>query len=444
MKKILLFCSILTLLAPACDVLDVEPQSSIPANEAFKDKQGIERGILGAYNSLQSLSYYGRTYPIFSDLAADNLAHPPNATAVAYAEVDNNAILPENATVDGMWSSIYDGLNVANNVIAQVPKIADMSGDEKNKALGEVYFLQGLHHFNLLNYFGAIPVKTIPTIGVSEVNVPRNSVNEVYDQIILALRFASDNLPANSGLKVRATKQAANALLARVFLYKKDYENAIAYATQVIDNGGYTLLDNYADVFASEGTAESIFEVDFTALDRNRIAEYNFPLTLNGRREVEPAADLIAAYTASDERKTASIAYAGALPYAIKYDDLSTGSDNFIVLRLAEMYLIRAEARASVNGPADLIRADINAVRNRAGLGNITTSNYAELLSIIESERRLEFAFEGHRWFDLVRTNRAIDVLPTVTNADQTLFPIPLSEILINTNPGMTQNPGYQ
>jgi hypothetical protein len=430
-------------LAPACDVLDVEPQSSIPASEAFKDKQGIERGILGAYNALQSLSYYGRTYPIFSDLAADNLSHPPNATAVAYAEVDNNAILPENATVDGMWSAIYDGLNVANNVIVQVPKIGDMSDDEKKKALGELYFIRALHHFNLLNFFGAIPLKIEPTVGVENVNVPRDPVDAVYAQIIQDLRYASENLPAG-GQKIRASKHAANALLARVYLYKKDYENAIAFATQVIDNGGYALQDNYADIFASEGTAESIFEVDFTALDRNRIAEYNFPLTLNGRREVEPAADLLAAYTGSDKRLTASVAYAGTLPYAIKYDDLSTGSDNFIVLRLAEMYLIRAEARANVNGPGDLIRQDINKVRQRAGLANTTTGAYPELLSIIESERRLEFAFEGHRWFDLVRTGRAVDVLNTVTNENQLLFPIPLSEILINTNPGMTQNPGYQ
>ncbi len=357
--------------------------------------------------------------------------------------MDNNAILPENTSVDGIWSVIYDGINVANNVIVQVPKMSDMTDAEKNKALGELYFLRALHHFNLMNYFGAIPVKTTPTVGVENVNVPRDPVDAVYTQIIQDLRFASENLPAG-GLKIRASKHAANALLARVYLYKKDYENAIAYATQVIDNGGYGLQENYADIFASEGTPESIFEVDFTALDRNRIAEYNFPLTLNGRREVEPATDLIAAYTAPDERKAASIALAGALPYAIKYDDLSTGSDNFIVLRLAEMYLIRAEARANLNGPADLIRDDLNTIRNRANLADVSTSSYPELLAAIESERRLEFAFEGHRWFDLVRTGRAVDVLPTVTSANQTLFPIPLSELLSNTNPGMTQNPGYQ
>ncbi len=197
MKKILLFCSILTLLAPACDILDVEPQSSIPAGEAFKDKAGIERGILGAYSGLQSLSYYGRTYAIFSDLSADNLTHPANATATSYSEVDNNSILPENETVDGIWSVIYDDINVANNVISQVPKIPGMTLDEQNKALGELYFIRALNHFNLLNYFGAIPLKTIPTIGVTEVNVPRNPVDAVYAQIILDLQFAAQHLPAS-------------------------------------------------------------------------------------------------------------------------------------------------------------------------------------------------------------------------------------------------------
>jgi hypothetical protein len=114
------FLIILLSAASACDVLDVKPQSSILASEAFKDKKGIEKGILGAYSSFQNLSYYGRTFLIFSDLAADNLDHPTDATALEYRQVDNNAILPENGSVDGIWSSIYEGINVANNVIVKV------------------------------------------------------------------------------------------------------------------------------------------------------------------------------------------------------------------------------------------------------------------------------------------------------------------------------------
>jgi starch-binding outer membrane protein, SusD/RagB family len=112
-------------------------------------------------------------------------------------------------------------------------------------------------------------------------------------------------------------------------------------------------------------------------------------------------------------------------------------------LRLADMYLIRAEATAQQGGDLQQVKNDLNAVRARAGLTGTTANTQATLLTAIEQERRLEFAFEGQRWFDLVRTGRAVDVLPAVTNINQTLFPIPLSEILTNTNPGMNQNPGY-
>ncbi len=441
MKKFILYTVLLTAFI-SCDVLDVEPYNSIPASEAFKNAADLERGILGAYSSFQSLSYYGRTYSIFADLAADNLIHPDNATAVAYAEVDNNVILPENTSVDGIWSSIYDGINVANNVISKVPAIPGLTEAQATEALAELYFVRALHHFNLLNYFGAIPVKTVPTIGLTDINVARDSVDVVFDQIIADLRFASENLPA-SGSKIRASGLAADALLARVYLYKKDYTNAAASAFKVISSGTYSLLPSYDAIFASEQNSESIFEIDYTALDRNRIAEYNFPLAENGRGEVAPAPELVASYASNDDRLAATYAYSGTSPYVIKYDDLATGADNFIVIRFAEMYLIRAEANTHLEGNILTIRDDINQVRQRAGLGNTPASTYADLLTAIENERRLEFAFEGHRWFDLVRTGRAVDVLPTVNSINQTLFPIPLSELLTNTNPGMNQNPGY-
>ena len=426
----------------SCDVLDVEPYNSIPASEAFKNAADLERGILGAYSSLQSLSYYGRTYSIFADLAADNLVHPDNATAVAYAEVDNNVILPENSSVDGIWSSIYDGINVANNVISKVDGIPGLTQTQRDQARAELYFIRALHHFNLLNYFGAIPIKTSPTAGLADINVGRDNTDAVYQQIIEDLQYASAHLPS-TGSKIRASGLAADALLARVYLYKKDYTQASASAFKVITSGTYNLLPDYEAVFASEENGESIFEIDFTALDRNRIAEYNFPLAENGRGEVAPAPDLVAGYAPNDQRFAATYAYSGTAPYVIKYDDLSTGADNFIVIRYAEMYLIRAEANIHLEGNMLTIKDDINQVRNRAGLGDVTASTYTDLLLAVENERRLEFAFEGHRWFDLVRTGRAVDVLPTVTSINQTLFPIPLSELLTNTNPEMYQNPGY-
>ncbi|MEO6346917.1 MAG: RagB/SusD family nutrient uptake outer membrane protein [Aquaticitalea sp.] len=441
MKKIILIVMVL-MTAMSCNTLEVEPQNSIPAEQAFQTKDDIDRGILGAYASFQSLSYYGRTYNIFSDLSADNLSHPIDATATAYAEVDNNNILPENGSVGGIWAICYDGINVANNVIAKVPTIEDMTEEERNEALAELYFIRGLNHFNLLNYFGAIPLKLTPTVGVTELDAPRNPVIEVYAQIIEDLTFASVYLPSG-GDKTRATKYAAKAILARVFLYKKDYAQAAATATEVIEDGGYTLLDNYADVFAGDASSESIFEIYFSQTERNRIAEYNFPHSLNGRREVGPSESLLAAYETNDERYDASIAVEGAEAYAIKYDDLSLGADNVIVIRLAEMYLIRAEANANLNGDINAIKSDINKIRQRANLNDTTATTYPQLLTVIEKERRVEFAFEGQRWFDLVRTGRAIEVLPNVNSTNQTLFPIPSDEIQTNNSPGLIQNPGY-
>lgn len=139
MKKTLYIIGILGILT-GCEVMNVEPEASIPASEAFKDKAGIERGILGSYSSLQYLSYYGRTHLIYADLAADNLAHPTDATSSDYAEVDNNAMLAENSSVSGIWAACYDGINVANNVIVKVPEMADMTGTEKNRALGSSIF----------------------------------------------------------------------------------------------------------------------------------------------------------------------------------------------------------------------------------------------------------------------------------------------------------------
>ncbi|RAV98173.1 RagB/SusD family nutrient uptake outer membrane protein [Pseudochryseolinea flava] len=438
MKKLYILV-ILILSLGSCDVLDVSPQNDILADDAFKTKAGIEKGILGAYTSFQNLSYYGRSYLIFSDLSADNLDHPDDATALEYTQIDNNAILPENGSVDGIWSSAYAGINIANNVIARVPGMADMTPEEKNIALGELYFIRALNHFNLINYFGDAPIKVEPTIGTNGVNVPREPVSKVYEQIIADLQFAETHLN-ETNIKVRASKFAATALLARVYLYQGNYALAKAKATEVID-ADYELID-YAAVFSDE-SAESIFEIDFTELNRNRIAEYNFPKTLNGRREVAPSSSIIDAYEEDDIRRDATIAYAGALPYPIKYDDLSKGADNVIILRLAEMYLIRAEAEANLEGDIDAIQADINIIRTRAGLENTDADNYDHLLLAIEQERRVEFAFEGHRWFDLVRTDRAIETLPNLESVDQTLFPIPLSEITTNQNPGMRQNNGY-
>ena len=239
MKSIYKYSHFLILVATvgvfsACNVLDIEPADQITGSEAFKNKAGIEKGITGSYSSLQDLSYYGRAYLITSDLAADNLAHPTDATQADYAEIDNNTLLAENGVVDGIWASGYSAINTANSVIAKVPDMTDMTADEKAAALGELYFLRALNHFNLLNFFGDIPIKINPTIGTDGLNVSRKPVDQVYSQIITDLTYAEEHLSASSSTKTRATKYAAAALLSRVYLYEKDYANAYKMADEVI------------------------------------------------------------------------------------------------------------------------------------------------------------------------------------------------------------------
>ncbi|MDX9907817.1 MAG: RagB/SusD family nutrient uptake outer membrane protein, partial [Bacteroidales bacterium] len=188
-------------------------------------------------------------------------------------------------------------------------------------------------------------------------------------------------------------------------------------------------------------TPERIFQVVFSVQVRNRLAEYFFPRSLTGRYEIAPAESIMVTYDVADSlRFKASIAIdSTGVPYTFKYQDLSEGSDAVLVIRLAELYLIRAEALAFTNGNIDLIKQDIDAVRSRAGLSPTNAGTYDELKLAIENERRLEFAFEGHRWFDLVRTRRAVTVLGI--EEYEMLFPIPLSEM--TTNKAMQQNPGY-
>ncbi|MBT1688986.1 RagB/SusD family nutrient uptake outer membrane protein [Dawidia soli] len=441
MKKILYF-ALLLVVATACDVLDVKPTDSISADDAFQDKNGIEKGVQGAYTAFQNLGYYGRTYLLFSDLASDNMFHPAEATASEYAQVDNNNILPENGSIDGIWTSAYQGINYANNVILKVPAIADMSDEEKAQALGELRFVRALNHFNLLNFFGPIPIKLTPTVGSAGVDAPRSGADAVYEQIIADLIYAEENL-AVSSQKARASRHAATALLARVYLYKGDYALASTKALEVINSKAYTLVKDYDKVFVDQ-SSESIFEIDFTVTNRNRMAEYTFPTLLKGRREAAPPAEMLAAYEEADTlRKKASIRDTLNISYAAKYKDLATGADNIIVLRLAEMFLIRAEAEARSEGIIDTVKLNLNKVRHRAKLEDTEAETYTALLRAIEHERRIELAFEGHRWFDLVRTNRALEVLPLVKDVDQTLFPIPLEEILTNRHPDMEQNHGY-
>ncbi|MEE4176126.1 MAG: RagB/SusD family nutrient uptake outer membrane protein [Bacteroides sp.] len=448
MKRIIFLISIFVMVFPGCDVLNVDPNHSIPADQAITNAEEVERGIIGCYDAMQSGSYYGLHYFVFGDLLADNLRF--SGVTISYAELDNNSILADNGLVEGVWASIYDLLNRVNNVVAQIPGIESMSDAEKNAALAELYFLRALGHYDLMRLYGPIPLRTEPASGDEEsLNKPRESIEVVLSQINTDLDFAISHL-ASEIITGRASSVAARGLKARVALHQYYLTSDQTFlttakenASAVIDNPNLEIEPDYSILFSGVANRESIFEIDFNEQDWNRMAQYFFYTSLSGRYEFAPTEFYLNSFAPDDVRKDISIEYYGANPYVYKYSDIETGTDNIYVLRLAEMHLIRAEAEILLQGDLEAIRADINAIRERAGLIPTTSSNYAALLLEVESQRQKEFAFEGHRWFDLVRTGRALDVLPNVTNINQTLFPIPLNEILANDNPGMFQNEGY-
>jgi starch-binding outer membrane protein, SusD/RagB family len=448
MKTITYILIAFSILLGACSkMLDINPTNAISSDEAIKDKSGVEKAITGSYDAFQLAGLYGRNRVILGDLAADNLVW--SGTNYDYAQIDNNSVSIENGIIDGMWTGAYDGINRVNNILAALPGIGDLTEKERSKYEGEALFMRALFHFNLLIYFGGVPVMTEPTLNLDNLDRPRNSAGEVYDQIISDLTDAELKLPLPSEMpEGRANSFSATALLARVYLTRFHAEDkdeyaqlAVGKADQVIGEGGFSMVSPYGALYEGSDNGERIFQIAFSAQDKNRLAEYFIPTSLAGRYEVAPSESLAQAFDPADSiRLAASIDKdKDSMLYCNKYMELVEGSDPVLVIRLAEMFLIKAEALAYTDGDIITIRENIDVVRTRAGLAPTEAETYDDLKLAIENERRFEFAFEGHRWFDLVRTKRATTILNI--EEDYTLFPIPLSEM--STNKLMTQNHGY-
>lgn len=446
MKRTLVYIFTAGLLMASCtDIMDVYPTASIADDQAIKDKTGVQRALTGTYNALQRGGMYGMDFLIVGDLAADNLKW--SGTSQDYGQIENKPIPADNSIVEGLWAASYDGINRANNILAKLPSIEGLSQEEANEYRGEALFIRALLHYNLAMYFGKAPLKLQPTANLDNIDQAPSSRNEILQQVAEDLVEARDLLSENK-ITGRANSFSASALLSKVYLtlFHLTGENelavdAITEANRVINEGGYELELEFADLYGSTpASRESIFEVVYDLQNFNRLAQYFFTRNLIGRYEISPKPAFIESFEEGDERLEGTIWYDDALlPYGAKYVDVAGGTDRVYVLRLADIYLIRAEAKAYSNAHDDEIKADIDAVRTRAGLQGTGASGIDLLKLAIEMERNHELAFEGHRWIDLVRTGRAAQVLGI--EEKYTVFPIPLSEMQTNNN--MSQNTGY-
>lgn len=423
--------------------LEVDPKSSISGDGIIKDETSANAAISGVYDALRS--YYSVNYQSIAYLSGDNVQWTGSQSQIQ--EFINHKVNPENGTIASTWNGIYTTINRANNVIRT---IANYEGDGiptavKDKVLGQAYAIRGLAYFDLARVWGGVPLINEPTAKVGDnIGIARSTVEHTYQQVLDDLNLAEGLLTSTTD-RFAFTKKTVWALKARYYLYQKNWEKARDYAKLLIDDqSNYELIAPYYAFFKNDvtGTRESVFELFYSINEPNPHRAQWQPQTNGGTRQWAPSDPLIALLTNTSTAGARSVLIAKDNQNRW-YGDLyyrSSGADPTYVIRIAELYLIRAEAYAELN-EYNLALADLNKVRKRALLpDNLFTTSKSDLLLWIENERRLEFAFEAHRWFDLVRTGRAQQVLG-IGESFRLLLPIPYSQIL--ADPALKQNPGY-
>jgi hypothetical protein len=355
-----------------------------------------------------------------------------------------------------LWGSIYNTVYLANFIIERLPEVPGVRSIDLDRVMATAHFLRGYSYFVALQTYGGVPVATSTSIENNR-NIPRASVEEILDLIESDFNFATGKLPAapvNAGF---AGEQALHAAWAKFHLYLENWSEAEDFATAVIDSDLYELEEDFATLVQTDFTSEAIFEMGYTLNDDPGT---NSTIGLNnlfvGRREIIPSnqAVLALASAESGDRLTSISFNANNLIgndngwSVAKYGTADANNNNVVVFRLAEMYLIRAEARArqgNVTG-TNSAASDVNVLRTRANAPTLGTVTQTQMLTLIENERIYELAYEGHRWYDLVRTERAATVMPAFNSNWRSAYerwPIPQREI--QSNPALVgnQNPGY-
>jgi tetratricopeptide (TPR) repeat protein len=442
----------LLLAAAGCDnVLTTTPQSNVPADQIIVDSKSALGALNGAYDGLQSLSYYGLDIQLLGDLPADNSTWV--GTYQFLGDIENNQIAADNPEVTDMWEAIYEEIDRDNVILTRVPEVTAIDDATKNKVMGEAYFLRALSYHNLVKFWGAVPMPLAPVQSADDASkYTRTPVLDVYTQILSDLDKAATMISNTSNTR-HATKTAVDAIRARVLFYRAsvpgasaaaDYQAALDAANKVLA-GRDTLTVPFGNLFTANGTdtGEDIFRVSFTAAEYNELGYY---WLYAGRTEVRPTKELASTFKAGDLRApyTFGPRTSGSSQLQATKWPTTIGAEHPHVIRLAEVVLIKAEALARLNRLPEAVD-EYNKVRIRAGLPKhilgVDVTTQADVLAAIMLERRHELAFEGDRWPDLVRAGLA-GTVKDLANPGFVLFPIPSREIT-TTNGNVTQNPGY-
>ncbi|WP_437917964.1 RagB/SusD family nutrient uptake outer membrane protein [Sphingobacterium sp. LRF_L2] len=432
--------------------LDVEPQDSVSDQVTIVDETSAETAVRGIYSALRSDDYYGYSFQLLGFFSADNIVYRGSQTV--HQTLTSHTVKSDLAVLATAWNQIYNTINRANHVIEKVPQLsltATFTETSRNQLTGEAYFVRALAYFDLARTWGGVQLVLAPTSSASSLpQVKRSTVEETYAQVLQDLLKAEELLPETTN-RIRATKKTAWALLARYYLYQKDWDNAIKYASYLIEDvSNYALVSPYKSFYANNtsNTKESVFELYYDVNNTNSQAGQWLASANGGTAWIRPSTDIFTLLTntaVGGDRSALVYQTSTATEPTVLIGNLyyrTDRTDPAFLIRTAELYLIRAEALAERNATGDLAASlvDLNSIRTRANVAVITASlSQEELITAIELENRVEFALENHRWYDLIRTGRAQEVL-NISTANRLVLPIPYSQIAIDAN--LEQNPG--
>ena len=463
-NKIILMFMIGFALSCSESFLELTPQQSVSDLEALTNLEDMNSSITGVYNEISGSNYYGRHMYMIPDVMADDVKQNSQANRlVLYA---GHIVDQSDPNAASLWTEMYRAINAANNIINSDIVVAAGAQADKDHIIGEAYALRAQVYFDMVRMFGQHYTFTadashfgVPLVlSFDPTNKPeRNTVKEVYDQVILDMTTAISLMKNNSrsGNSNTLSSTAVKALLSRVYLYKEDWPNAEARATEVIGSG-FSLVPNanYFSLWTTDNSSESIFEISMTEADNvgGQGMAGLYKRQIFG--DYLPSNDVVSLYQAGDARlstfKEDTFLTGEFAPFRVdKYPDI-LGFDNVKVIRLAEIYLIRAEARAEIGTNTIGAQQDLNMVRQRALPTAPNTSLTGQALkNAIFLERRLELCFEGQRLWDLMRNK--LDVVRTQCTSSICLIPygsdtliLPIPQVETDTNPNITPNPGYQ
>lgn len=465
------------------DFLEQNPQTDLSENDFYKTADDIASAVNGAYSSLQEGDIYGNWY-IFGEIPSDNTRNQLSGSVTTQDEFDKFYIDTQNATIANFWKAAYKVINRTNTVLGRIDGIP-LDANLANRYKLECKFIRALMYFNLVRVYGDVPL-VLKEINIAEsYDILREPQANVYNQIIADLKEAQA-LPVSypAAEDGRATQGAAKALLGKVYMTLRNYTEAETILGEVVNSGRYSLLENtpgslnidgYGSVFSpiNHNSREGIFEIQFLKGGYDEGSNYanNFAPENSGTNVVAvggtggnnvPEMDIYNAYEEGDLRRdfSMSLGYYDNRKnnewvesrYVCKFMDVpyqnNDASNNYPVIRYADVLLMYAEALNQNGKTAEACRY-LNMTRRR-GFGyqttetspvDLQTTDKTQFERMVEQERRVELAFENHRWFDLIRTGRAVEVMRSKGfTLNETNLTCPIPQKQIDVNPKLTQN----